>query len=85
VKFEDALSISVLKNRASRYKNLRLEIEQFLKMSNVLNIRPPTISNPAFFKVCNRSTSACQSFQDDWNRLKRVKPWRWFQVGFIGE
>jgi hypothetical protein len=36
VKFEDVLSMPVLKNRATRHKNLQLEIVKFLKKSNVL-------------------------------------------------
>jgi hypothetical protein len=39
VKFEDGSSISFLKNRATRYKNLELEIVKFLKKSNVFKRR----------------------------------------------
>jgi hypothetical protein len=39
VKFEDGLSISFLKNRATRHKNLELEILKFLKKSNVFKRR----------------------------------------------
>jgi hypothetical protein len=35
VKFEDGLSISVLKNNAIRHNSLQLEIIRFLKKSNV--------------------------------------------------
>jgi hypothetical protein len=43
VEFKDGLSILVLKNKATRYKNLPLEIEKSLKKSNVLNGRSPAV------------------------------------------
>jgi hypothetical protein len=46
VEFEDGLSISVLKNRPTQYKNSQLEIVKFLK-SQVCP--PPFISPPDFF------------------------------------
>jgi hypothetical protein len=39
VEFEDGLSISFLKNMATRYKNLDVEIVKFLKKSNVFKRR----------------------------------------------
>jgi hypothetical protein len=44
VKFEGGLSVSVLKNKATRHKNSHLEIVKFLKKSNVLN-------GPLYFKT----------------------------------
>jgi hypothetical protein len=38
--FEDGLSIPMLKNRATCYKNLQLELVKFLKKSNVFRGRP---------------------------------------------
>jgi transposase len=43
VEFQGGSSISVLKNRAAHHKKLQLEIEKFLKGSNVFNVRPPTV------------------------------------------
>jgi hypothetical protein len=40
LEFEDGLSMSVLINRATRYKNLDLEVVKFLKKSNVFKRRP---------------------------------------------
>jgi hypothetical protein len=42
VEFEDELSISLLRNKATLYKNLPLEIVKFLKKSNACNGRLPT-------------------------------------------
>jgi hypothetical protein len=39
VKFENGLFIPVLKNEATRLKNFQLEIEKFLKKSNVRKAR----------------------------------------------
>jgi hypothetical protein len=49
VEFEGGLSISVLKNKATRLEHLRLEIVQFLKMSVIFKARP--VSHPAFFQL----------------------------------
>jgi hypothetical protein len=64
VQFEDGSSIWVLKAWAARHKNLYLEIEKFLKKSNVQRLPVHFILNPAFFKfvraaICQR-TGACQ-------------------------
>jgi hypothetical protein len=49
---------------------------KFLKKSNVFKCRPPLF--------CNRSRlGVYQSFRVNWSIFKRVKSWRWFQVGFI--
>lgn len=52
VKFEDELSISVLKNRATPHKNLQRKVEKFLKKSIVCKAArpfyfPPRLSNLA--------------------------------------
>jgi hypothetical protein len=41
VKFENGLSTTILKTRATCLKNLQLEIIRFLKMTNVVKARPP--------------------------------------------
>jgi hypothetical protein len=46
VEFEDGLSISILKIRATHPKKLQLEIKKFLKKSKCRH--PPIFSNPAF-------------------------------------
>jgi hypothetical protein len=43
VEFEDGLYISILKIRATHYKNLQLETVKFLKKSNLFKSRPPTL------------------------------------------
>ncbi|SAM02335.1 hypothetical protein [Absidia glauca] len=67
--FQVGLSISVMKNRATRHKNLQLKIENLH-----VKVLPPAHlnSNPAFFKPSCASqavktirTSAYHSFQDD--------------------
>jgi hypothetical protein len=42
------------------------------------------ISRPVFFKLCGgRSWLGWSESPDEWNIFKRVKPLRWFQIGFI--
>lgn len=43
VKFEDGLSISILKNKATRHKTFPLEIEKFPKKAGNLKGRPPAL------------------------------------------
>jgi hypothetical protein len=52
VRFEGALSIVVLRNRATRYKKLELEIVKFLKKSTMFTLRhsPLFLLIPMFFK-----------------------------------
>jgi hypothetical protein len=94
VKFEDSLSISVSRNRATRHKNWQLEIEKFKKKSS----RPPTVFQPPLFQ---KLPCALQSVKT-W-RIMLVSVWLtmhvsvWlkhiqkskvmkmvFQIGFIG-
>jgi hypothetical protein len=49
VEFEDGLSISVLKDRATRHKNVQLKIIKFLKKSNVF--QTPPFSNTVCVKT----------------------------------
>jgi hypothetical protein len=52
VELEDGLSISVLKTKATRPKNLQQEIVKFLKKSSVFKRRPPTLFHTLFlFKL----------------------------------
>jgi hypothetical protein len=57
VKFKGGLSISILKNTATHYKNLQPRTEKFPKAKRFQ--RPPL-------------TGACQGFQDDWDLFKGV-------------
>jgi hypothetical protein len=43
MEFEDGLSTSVLKNKATCNEHVYLEIENFLKKSTVFKPRPPTL------------------------------------------
>jgi hypothetical protein len=49
VRFDDKLSISVSKTRATRHNNLQLEIVKFLKKSNVFKGRAPLYFTPRPF------------------------------------
>jgi hypothetical protein len=79
VEFEDGLSILVLQKRASRHKNF--------KKSNVFKDSPAHFtSHPVFSKlpcayVANQTRLGTPAHFR--NTFKRVKSWRWFQVGFI--
>jgi hypothetical protein len=78
VEFEEGLSIAAMKNKATRYKSVQLQIEKFLKSQ----VARPLYFKPRFFKLsvsCNRSRlRVCQSFQDDWSVFIRVKTQRRF-------
>jgi hypothetical protein len=84
VEFEDGLSISVVKNKATCHKKLQLEIDKVFKNGQ---LRPPTWSIlPAapFWNACvSSSRSRVRASLKDRNTIKRVKSTRWFQTGFI--
>jgi hypothetical protein len=81
VKFEDRLSISLLKNKATRTKNVELEIVKFLKrVKGVKPTRP--FSKLRFFPtlVCLCRLGAPVLVRTIFNK---VKSWRCVQVGFL--
>jgi hypothetical protein len=85
VESEDESSISVSKTRTTFHINLQLEIDKVpeKKKSHLcLQCRPPSLFQTPPFPN-SPVPGVCQSFQDSWNRTKRPKSWRWFQVGFI--
>jgi hypothetical protein len=61
VEFENELSISVLKNKATYLKKLPLEIEKFLKKQNVFKSPPAEfISHPASFNLTSANVAVGQ-------------------------
>jgi hypothetical protein len=88
VEFEDRLSISVSKNKATHCKKSRLENREVLKKkSNVFKDRPnffraPSFSNSRVRRFNSRHIEANQSFQHGLGHGQKKKSWSWFQVGF---
>jgi hypothetical protein len=91
VKFEDGLTISVLKTKATFYKNLQPEIIKFLKKSNLFNDRPPNfISHTPFFfsnapkvAICQDLARRCMSeLLRQLEHIQKSKLWLWFSNRF---